>query len=84
MPLDDTALCTVCIPTYNQSEYLRKAIKSVALQTAPVRLLVSNDASPDDTATPEDFAQPVAAVHQTRSPGRAASQLSACIRFAKE
>lgn len=50
MPLDDTALCTVCIPTYNQSEYLRKAIKSVAEQTAAVRLLVSNDASPDDTA----------------------------------
>ena len=50
MPLDDTALCTVCIPTYNQSEYLRRAIKSVAEQTAPVRLLVSNDASPDDTA----------------------------------
>ena len=50
MPLNDTALCTVCIPTYNQSEYLRKAIKSVAEQTAPVRLIVSNDASTDDTA----------------------------------
>ena len=29
-----------------------------------------------------DFAQPVPAVHQTRSPGRASSQYSACIRFA--
>jgi glycosyltransferase involved in cell wall biosynthesis len=49
VPLDDNAQCTVCIPTYNQSRYLREAIKSVAQQTAPVRLLVSNDASPDDT-----------------------------------
>jgi hypothetical protein len=49
VPLDDNAQCTVCIPTYNQSRYLREAIKSVAEQTAPVRLLVSNDASPDDT-----------------------------------
>ena len=31
-----------------------------------------------------DFAQPVAAVHQARSPGRAANQRSACIRFAKQ
>ena len=50
MPLDDHALCTVCIPTYNQAEYLRAAVMSVVEQTAPVRLLVSNDASPDHTA----------------------------------
>ncbi len=50
MPLDPNARCTVCIPTYNQSVYLRAAVRSVAEQTAPVRLLVSNDASPDDTA----------------------------------
>lgn len=49
MPLDDNAQCTVCIPTYNQSRYLREAVISVAEQTAPVRLLVSNDASTDDT-----------------------------------
>lgn len=49
MPLDRNAPCTVCIPTYNQAEYLRDAVLSVALQTAPVRLLVSNDASPDNT-----------------------------------
>jgi len=49
VPLDENAQCTVCIPTYNQSRYLREAVKSVAAQTAPVRLLVSNDASPDDT-----------------------------------
>jgi GT2 family glycosyltransferase len=50
VPLSETALCTVCIPTYNQSKYLRHAVQSVAEQSAPVRLLVSNDASPDDTA----------------------------------
>lgn len=50
MPLDENARCTVCIPTYNQSRYLIEAVKSVAEQTAPVRLIVSNDASPDDTA----------------------------------
>ena len=50
MPLDENAPCTVCIPTYNQAEYLRIAVKSVAEQTASVRLIVSNDASPDDTA----------------------------------
>lgn len=50
MPLDDQALCTVCIPTYNQAEYLRAAVMSVVEQTAPVRLLVSDDASPDHTA----------------------------------
>jgi glycosyltransferase involved in cell wall biosynthesis len=49
VPLDQNAQCTVCIPTYNQSRYLREAVISVAAQTAPVRLLVSNDASPDDT-----------------------------------
>lgn len=50
MPLDENASCTVCIPTYNQASYLRAAVRSVAEQTAPVRLLVSNDASPDETA----------------------------------
>jgi cellulose synthase/poly-beta-1,6-N-acetylglucosamine synthase-like glycosyltransferase len=50
VPLNDNAQCTVCIPTYNQSKYLRIAVESVAGQTAPVRLIVSNDASTDDTA----------------------------------
>jgi glycosyltransferase involved in cell wall biosynthesis len=50
VPLSDIARCTVCIPTYNQSKYLRIAVESVAGQTAPVRLIVSNDASTDDTA----------------------------------
>ena len=50
MPLDPEAHCTVCIPTYNQAEYLRQAVESVVNQTAPVRLIVANDASPDHTA----------------------------------
>ncbi len=40
----------MCIPTYNQANYLREAVKSIANQSAPVRLIVSNDASPDETA----------------------------------
>jgi len=50
VPLDEKAECTVCIPTYNQAEHLRVAIRSVLDQTAPVRLIVANDASPDNTA----------------------------------
>jgi cellulose synthase/poly-beta-1,6-N-acetylglucosamine synthase-like glycosyltransferase len=50
VPLDPAANCTVCIPTYRQSVYLAAAVASVVAQTYPVRLLVSNDASPDDTA----------------------------------
>ncbi len=50
MPLDDRAICTVCIPTYRQAEFLGLAVESVATQTAPVRLIVADDASPDNTA----------------------------------
>lgn len=41
---------TVCIPTYNQSRYVLDAVSSATHQTAPVRVLVSNDGSTDDTA----------------------------------
>ena len=49
MPLDSHAACTVCIPTFNQVRYLRAAVESVAAQTAPVHLIVADDASLDDT-----------------------------------
>src|SRR5690554_4686932 len=41
---------SVCIPTYNQSLYLEKAIRSVAMQTlTPCEIIVSDDASTDET-----------------------------------
>jgi len=42
---------TVCIPTYNQAAYLRLAVASALSQDYPdVRVIVSDDASTDDTA----------------------------------
>ncbi|HLU90741.1 MAG TPA: glycosyltransferase family 2 protein [Cyclobacteriaceae bacterium] len=41
---------SVCIPTYNQSLYLEKAIRSANRQTlAPYEIIVSDDASTDET-----------------------------------
>jgi glycosyltransferase involved in cell wall biosynthesis len=45
-----TSTVTVCIPTYNQSRYVLAAISSAVKQTVPVKVLVSNDGSTDDTA----------------------------------
>ena len=41
---------TICIPTYNQSQYVLEAISSALAQTSPVEVYVSNDGSTDDTA----------------------------------
>ncbi len=44
-------LVTVCIPTFNRSDYLRDCIKSVIAQDYPcVEIVVSDNASTDDTA----------------------------------
>ena len=41
---------SVCIPTFNQSEYIEKAIKSAYHQThQPIEIIVSDDASTDNT-----------------------------------
>jgi glycosyltransferase involved in cell wall biosynthesis len=46
------ATVAVCIPTYNQSAYLRLSVRSACNQTyAGVEVWVSDDASTDDTAT---------------------------------
>jgi glycosyltransferase involved in cell wall biosynthesis len=41
---------TVCIPTFNQSQYVLQAISSALAQTSPVEVYVSNDGSTDNTA----------------------------------
>ncbi len=42
---------SVCIPTYNQSQYLVQAVRSAVSQTvAPTEIIVSDDCSTDDTA----------------------------------
>ncbi|MVN22223.1 glycosyltransferase family 2 protein [Mucilaginibacter arboris] len=41
---------SVCIPTYNQSQYLAQAIRSTYNQSVkPIEIIVSNDCSTDDT-----------------------------------
>lgn len=43
---------TICIPTYNQSAYLRLSVASALNQDYPdVRVIVSDDASTDDTGS---------------------------------
>lgn len=42
---------SVCIPTYNQSQYLAQAVKSAYNQSIkPIEIIVSDDCSTDDTA----------------------------------
>lgn len=41
----------ICIPTYNQAQFLVKAVESALQQTYPVQIWVSDDASTDETAT---------------------------------
>jgi glycosyltransferase involved in cell wall biosynthesis len=42
--------CVVCIPTYNQAQYLAAAVASAEDQDCPVDVIVSNDASTDNTS----------------------------------
>ncbi|HEX3717549.1 MAG TPA: glycosyltransferase family 2 protein [Verrucomicrobiae bacterium] len=39
----------ICIPTYNQSSYLERAVLSALAQSVPCEVWVSDDASSDDT-----------------------------------
>lgn len=42
---------SVCIPTYNQSQYLTQAVRSAYNQSVkPIEIIVSDDCSTDDTA----------------------------------
>jgi glycosyltransferase involved in cell wall biosynthesis len=39
----------ICIPTYNQAQFLERAVNSALAQTYPVEVWVSDDASTDET-----------------------------------
>jgi len=42
---------SICIPTYNRSKLLAELLDSIILQNEPgIEVVVSDDASPDDTA----------------------------------
>ena len=41
---------SICIPTYNQADYLELAVRSALEQTIPIlEIIVSNDCSTDTT-----------------------------------
>jgi glycosyltransferase involved in cell wall biosynthesis len=50
MAVDQKALVSVCIPTYNGAKYLLEALESVRIQTyTNIELIISDDNSEDDT-----------------------------------
>jgi glycosyltransferase involved in cell wall biosynthesis len=58
-PRIDEARVTVLIPTYNRSHWLRDAVASVLAQPDPFLLIVSDNASTDDTpAVVAEFSDP--------------------------
>lgn len=61
---------TVLVPTYNRSELLRRALDSVLAQThRDLRVLISDNASPDDTAAVcESYARADPRVEYVRQP----------------
>ncbi|MBD2329616.1 glycosyltransferase family 2 protein [Alkalinema sp. FACHB-956] len=60
----------VCIPTYNQAQYLRLAVESICQQTYPnLEVWVSDDASTDDTQdVMAQLCQQYQQVHYYRQP----------------
>jgi glycosyltransferase involved in cell wall biosynthesis len=46
----ELAQTTICVPTFNQSQYVVESVLSALAQTSPVEVFVSNDGSTDDTA----------------------------------
>lgn len=77
---------SVCIPSYNQSQYLKIAVLSAANQTfKPFEIIVSNDCSTDNTTTVleelRDKVQELVIVNQPNNLGIAANT-DACLRLA--
>ena len=76
---------TVGIPTYNQSEYLRQAIRSVLNQTfQDFEIVVVDDCSTDDTAAVvEQFADDRIRYYRTPKTLRPPRSWNECLRLAK-
>lgn len=78
---------SVCIPTYNQAEYLEECIGSVMKQTLPANeVIVSNDCSIDNTKQVlDDLADKIPilkVIHQPQNLGITANT-NACFKIAK-
>ena len=81
-----SAKISVCIPTYNQAQYLKKAIDSALNQTVPpAEIIVSNDCSTDSTyELLEDLKASISSlsvIHQPQNLG-IAKNTDACLRAA--
>ena len=78
---------SVCIPTYNQAQYLKKCIESVVNQTIkPSEIIVSNDFSDDNTKEVLDELEAIIPIlkiiHQPINLGMCAN-MDFCMREAK-
>lgn len=78
---------TICIPTYNQQDYVAATIMSAASQEPrPHEIIVSNDCSTDGTgAILDDLAKKIdtlRVIHQPENLG-IGSNVSACLKMAK-
>ena len=78
---------SICIPTYNQADYLELAVRSALEQTIPIlEIIVSNDCSTDTTKEVLDKLSKeisiLKVVHQTNNLG-IAQNVNACLRLAK-
>ncbi len=67
---DGKPLVAICIPTYNQAEFLGKAIRSaIAQDYRPIEIWISDDASTDETAAVvKDFLGGETPVYYFRQP----------------
>jgi len=77
---------SVCIPTFNQSDYIEKSIRSALKQTVrPFEIIVSNDASTDSTVEVLDVLQRevgiLRVIHQPFNLG-ISKNTNACLRMA--
>lgn len=78
---------SICIPTYNQANYIELAIKSALEQTIPIlEIIVSNDCSTDNTKEVLDkLSEEISilkVVHQPNNLG-IAENVNTCLRLAK-
>ncbi|MUH00048.1 glycosyltransferase [Scytonema sp. UIC 10036] len=68
--MPDSPSIAICIPTYNQAQYLIKSVRSACSQTYPnVEVWVSDDGSTDETPqVMEQLCQQFSQVHYYRQP----------------